>query len=180
MLGVCLVAAGCTADQWERFPSPDDAIALVPWFSVMYTGPAVKPYKWNPPRPPVAGTVPVGGNEPAMTITANPQDLARINALRNPVQRTASSLERGRDRYEVYCTPCHGSAGDGQGPVPVGTNLPWVPSLLTPQARGLSDGYLYAIIRHGRGLMPAYGDRLLGEDRWHVVNYTRMLQGGAR
>ncbi len=64
--------------------------------------------------------------------------------------------------------------------MPVGANLPWVPSLLTPIAQRHSDGMLYAIVRHGRGLMPAYGDRLRGEDRWHVVNYVRQLQGAAR
>lgn len=176
ILGVCALAAGgCTADQWQRFPSPDDAIAAVPWFSVMYYGPAIQEYKVNPPRPPVEGTVPVSGGVPRMEIL--PANLPAINALRNPAQRTAESIERGRDRYEIYCTPCHGSAGDGQGPVPVGANLPFVPSLLTAQARGYTDGYLYALVRHGRGLMPAYGDRIFEEDRWHVVNYVRVLQG---
>jgi mono/diheme cytochrome c family protein len=177
IIALSALAAGCTADQWERFPSPDDAVAAVPWFSTMYRGPAVQVYKWNPPRPPVEGTVPVSGNEPRMDVL--PQNLPVINALRNPVQRTATSIERGAERYEIYCTPCHGSLGDGQGPVPVGTNLAYVPSLLTPQARAYTDGYLYAITRHGRGLMPAYGDRILGADRWHVVNYVRVLQGAS-
>lgn len=177
ILGVCLAAAGCTADQWQRFPGPDDAVASVPWFAVMYYGPAIQEYKTNPPRPPVEGTVPVTGGLPRMDI--RPGNLAAIDALVNPVQRTAASIERGQHEYEIYCTPCHGPAADGRGPVPVGTNVPFVPSLLTAQARSYTDGYLYTIIRHGRGLMPAYGDRILGEDRWHVVNYVRMLQGGS-
>lgn len=175
-----LAAAGCSRDQWQRLPGPDDAVRLVPIFATMYRGLAVQPYKWTTPRLPVAGTVPVSGNEAPTIITNRPEDLARINAQRNPVQVTALSLERGRQRYDIYCLPCHGAAGDGQGPVPTGTNIPWVPSLLTPIARGHTDGMLYAIIRHGRGLMPAYGDRLRGEDRWHVVNYVRQLQGAAR
>ena len=55
-----------------------------------------------------------------------------------------------------------------------------VPSLLTAQARGRSDGYVYGVVVHapamGRGLMPRYGDRIRGSDRWDVVNYVRNLQ----
>jgi mono/diheme cytochrome c family protein len=180
VIAAVLVLSGCTRDQWQRLPGPDEAVKLIPLFATMTKGLAVQPYKWPIPRPPVAGTVPVTGGEAPTPITNRPDDLARINALRNPVQMTALSLERGRERYDIYCTPCHGETGDGQGPVPVGTNLPWVPSLLTPIAGRHSDGMLYAITRHGRGLMPAYGDRLRGEDRWHVVNYVRQLQGAAR
>jgi mono/diheme cytochrome c family protein len=54
------------------------------------------------------------------------------------------------------------------------------PSLLTDQARRYTDGYLYAIVRHGRLLMPAYGDRIPGAERWDVVNYVRVLQGGSQ
>ncbi len=176
---VCLVvAAGCTRDQWQRFPGPDDMVALVPWFSNMYRGPAIGPYKMPEPRPPVPGTIPVTGNEPPTPITADPADLARINALRNPGQRTAASLERGELMYSIYCLPCHGDAGAGDGPV--NRVLMVTPSLLEDRARRLSDGYLYAIIRHGRGVMPAQGDRVLPEDRWHIVNYVRVLQGAAR
>ena len=175
-----LLGSGCTRDQWQRFPGPDDAVALFPFFALMIEGVAVQPYKWAAPRPPVAGTVPVGGSEAPTLVTVLPADLARIEALRNPVDVTALSLERGAVQYDIFCTPCHGATGDGQGPVPVGAGIPWVPSLLTPVARARSDGYLYAVIRHGRAFMPAYGDRLRGEDRWHVVNYVRQLQGAAR
>jgi mono/diheme cytochrome c family protein len=54
------------------------------------------------------------------------------------------------------------------------------PSLLTPKARAFSDGYLYSIIRYGRGLMPRYGDKVYRhEDRWAIVNYVRWLQTSA-
>ncbi|HEX9727382.1 MAG TPA: cytochrome c [Gemmatimonadales bacterium] len=169
-----VLAAGCTADQWQRFPSPDDAIALVPWFSTMHTGIAVQPYQWPNPRPPVEGTIPVGGNEPPTLVV--PANQRIIDALANPVERTAASIERGQDRYDIYCLPCHGVQGAGDGPVNV--KLLVTPSLLTDRATNFTDGYLYAILRHGRGIMPAYGDRIRGEDRWHVVNYVRTLQGG--
>ena len=60
------------------------------------------------------------------------------------------------------------------------TRLVGVPSLLTDRARGYTDGYLYSIIRYGRGLMPKYGDKLPDQlDRWAIVNHVRVLQAGA-
>lgn len=176
VLGLCVMAAACTADQWERFPGPDDVVGLVPWFSTMKLGLAVQPYKWAPPRMPVPGTVPISGNEPPLPVT--PANMPAINALTNAVPQTAQSLERGQDRYEIYCLPCHGAGGAGDGPV--NEKLLVTPSLLTDQAQRYSDGYLYIMIRHGRGIMPAYGDRIRGDDRWHVVNYVRMLQGAGQ
>jgi len=176
LLGLSVVFVACTADQWERFPGPDDLVALVPWFSTMKRGLAIQPYKWAPPRMPVPGTVPVTGNEPPLPVT--PANLPAINALTNPVPQTAQSLERGQDRYEIYCLPCHGAGGAGDGPV--NEKLLITPSLLTDRAKGLTDGYLYAYIRHGGSIMPAYGDRVRGDDRWRVVNYVRMLQGAGQ
>jgi hypothetical protein len=55
------LVTGCTREQWHRFPSPDDLVAAIPWFSVMHTGIAIQPYKM--PLQPVSGTVPVTGTE---------------------------------------------------------------------------------------------------------------------
>jgi hypothetical protein len=52
--------------------------------------------------------------------------------------------------------------------------------LLTDRANDLSDGMIYAIIRHGRGIMRPYGEGVRGMDRWHVVNYVRLLQGASQ
>jgi mono/diheme cytochrome c family protein len=71
---------------------------------------------------------------------------------------------------------CLGSAGAGIGIV----RLMGAPSLLTARARGYSDGYVYSIIRYGRGVMPRYGDKIVRpDDRWAVVNYVRKLQAAA-
>lgn len=171
-----LVLSGCTRDQWQRAPSPDDAIAAVPWFSVMYRSVAIQPYREMAPRPPVPGTVPITGAEPPLPITL--ANLGAIDRLVNPTQRTSESLERGRDRYEIYCQLCHGPEGRGDGPVSARFIRP--PDLTAQQARNYTDGYLYTIIRHGRAIMPGYGDRVRGEDRWHLVNYLRLLQGASR
>jgi mono/diheme cytochrome c family protein len=182
VLALALVAllGACSAENWpewmRRLPSPDDAVAAVPWFSTMHYGLAIQPFKWPIPRPPVEGSIPVTGSEPPLLVI--PANLSAINAVRNPVQRTAASLEAGKQRFDTYCLPCHGEKGAGDGPV--NAKLLVAPSLLTDQAKQYTDGYLHAMIRHGRGIMPAYGDRILGDDRWNVVNYVRLLQGTAR
>ncbi len=166
---------GCTRDQWQRLPGPDDVINLFPWFTNMYKGPAVQPYKM--PLAPVEGTVPITGVQSDLQIT--PATVDAINRLRNPVLRTAESIERGRDRYEIYCMVCHGAEGAGDGPV-ADALAGIVPSILTERAIDYTDGYLYTLINKGRAVMPHYGDKIRGDDRWHVVNYVRVLQGTAR
>ncbi len=177
VLGAGLLV-GCSRDTWQRAPGPDDVVGLVPWFANMHTDIAIRPYK-DAPRPPVAGTVPITGADPDLPVAApTPAVIAELGRrLPNPVPNTAASIERGRDRYAIYCTPCHGDSGTGDGPV--AAVWPGIPSLVSPQARAYTDGYLYAVIMDGRGLMPHYGDKIRGDDRWHVVNYMRVMQGTA-
>jgi mono/diheme cytochrome c family protein len=170
---VLVLLAGCTREQWHRFPSPDDVVALVPWFAVMHTGIAIQPYKM--PRQPVEGTVPVGGIE--VVPPAVPQNRAALDRLDNPMPMTSESIERGRDRYDIYCTLCHGAEGNGDGPVaPALANA--VRNLHDQRVLDSSDGWIYAVIVNGFGaLMPEYGSKLSRDDRWHIVNYVRVLQG---
>ena len=174
-LGLAAAAAGCTRDQWQRLPSPDDAVAAFSWFSTMPKGLAIQPYQM--PRAPVPGTVPVTGAE-APSVPWTPQNAAAVDRMKNPAARTSESINRGKNRFEIYCQPCHGPAGDGKGPV--ASKLGSVRDLTSPQVRAYTDGRLYAAIRHGFGLMPAYGDKVRGEDRWNIVNYVRVLQGGSQ
>ena len=175
-LVLAAVVAGCTREQWHRFPSPDDLVAAVPWFSVMHRGIAIQPYKM--PLQPVEGAVPITGRE--IVPAAVPQNQAQLDRLVNPAQVTAESLERGRDRYEIYCTVCHGTEGLGDGAVaPSLANA--VRNLTDDRVVRSSDGWVYGVITHGFGaLMPEYGSRITPEDRWHVVNYMRTLGGTAR
>jgi hypothetical protein len=94
--------------------------------------------------------------------------------LANPVAADPRSLENGRTLYQINCTVCHGAAGLGNGPA-VRYGMAGI-ALVTDRVRALSDGYIWGMIRNGRGLMPSY-NRIEEIERWDVVNYVRGLQG---
>ncbi len=123
-------------------------------------------------RLPVAGTVPIDGGDFPVTL------LDADKFIRNPFPGQAASTERGKQLFTTFCTPCHGADGLGKGPV--GQKFPIVLSLVTDQAKGYSDQYLFTMVRNGRGLMPSYGDRVTIDERWDIVNYLRALQQGHR
>lgn len=104
----------------------------------------------------------------------------RVNAIENPVPADSASLARGQVMYERMCAVCHGVDGYSAGSRMVrdiaGMQLMTQFDLADGNAVGFSDGYLYGMIRVGRGLMPAYGHRVTHFDRWHIVNYVRELQ----
>ena len=157
--------------------NPDDVVHQVGWFATMRHQRGYKPYAR--PIAPVDGTVPVTGWEAPIDINTTPR-------LANPRAKTAESINRGRFVYETYCQVCHGAAGKGDGPVSMlgGGPFPAVRNLTDDVARGRTDGYLYGVLVNattmGRGLMPRYGDKIKGTDRWDVVNYVRTLQLQAR
>ncbi len=179
---------GCTVEDWRRSPGPDDLVALVPWFANMVDHVAIPPLKsWCPEdrprcRQPVDGTVPITGLDDLVPPIQLAPTRANVRAMgrrfQNSAARTAESLERGRDRYDIFCALCHGGQGAGDGPI--AAVMPIVPSLVSPQVQGYSDGYIYALITNGRGLMKQYRQRVRGDDRWHIVNYIRVLQGIAQ
>ena len=94
-----------------------------------------------------------------------------------PVDLTKSFLYRGKERYEIFCTPCHGQTGAGDGIIMEG-NYGYVPapSYHDPRVRALSDGELYSAIYNGVRTMPSYATQIPVEDRWAIVAYIRALQ----
>ena len=100
------------------------------------------------------------------------------DSLTNPVPATPESLARGEQLYERVCIVCHGPDGKGTtGYIYERHPLRAAYPLDGDAAMGRTDGYLYGMIRVGRGVMPAYGHQIGHYDRWHVVNYVRLLQG---
>jgi hypothetical protein len=88
---------------------------------------------------------------------------------------TSSLLQRGQERYNIYCVPCHGSGGDGDGLV-VRHGFPSPPSYHSERLRNIPDVYFYRVITQGFGRMLSYADRVEPEDRWAIVAYIRELQ----
>ena len=84
-------------------------------------------------------------------------------------------LERGRDRYQIYCTPCHGAAGDGNG-ITRRYGMGATPTYHDPRLRTMPEGELYNTIANGKNTMMGYADKLVPDDRWAVVAYVRALQ----
>jgi len=188
-----MALAGC--DFWyNTVPSPDQLWYHIAWFDQMIYSPAVNPYsRADVPRTAVKGTVPVGGGEASWDIgdganLAYAFDQAAADRLVNPTKTgtgmpvpgpdmpmLAPSSARGDSLYHTFCSACHGQDGAGTGLV--ASRFVGVPSLLTTMTRSHTDGYLYSIIRYGRGLMPKYGDKLPSQvDRWLIVNHVRELQ----
>jgi mono/diheme cytochrome c family protein len=92
-----------------------------------------------------------------------------------PFEITAEVLERGRDRYDVFCAPCHGRVGDGDGMV-VQRGLRRPPSFHIERLRQSPPGYAFDVITNGFGAMVDLSDRLTPRDRWAIVAYVHALQ----
>ena len=111
---------------------------------------------------PVAGTVARGDLERDRTISERP-----------PL--TEALLRRGREQFDVFCSPCHGRAGDGNGMI-VQRGMPRPPSLDVERLRSADDQHLFDVMTSGYGIMYAYAERVPPQDRWAIVAYIRALQ----
>jgi mono/diheme cytochrome c family protein len=111
------------------------------------------------------------GNVKANLAADSPQPSTAANPL--PLDR--ATLERGRERFDIFCSPCHSIAGDGDGMVPR-RGFPHPPSYHTPRLRNAPDAHFYDVISQGYGLMYSYADRVAPADRWAIVAYIRALQ----
>jgi mono/diheme cytochrome c family protein len=99
-----------------------------------------------------------------------------------PIEVDREVLQRGRERYDIYCSPCHGLVGSGDGMVAKRADElqegTWTPptSFHSELLRGRPDGHLFNTISNGIRNMPAYGSQISVEDRWAIVAYVRALQ----
>jgi mono/diheme cytochrome c family protein len=118
----------------------------------------------------------VEGGIPPFTQLDLIEETEAVVTLPNPVPADPASLDRGEELYLRFCAPCHGPNGAGVTGYIIPAGYPPFP-LISDRAREFTDGYIYGMIRVGRGLMPSYGHRVGHFDRWHIVNYLRVLQG---
>jgi mono/diheme cytochrome c family protein len=84
-------------------------------------------------------------------------------------------LERGRDRFTIYCLPCHGAVGDGNG-VTKKYGMGATPTYHDDRLRKMAEGEIFNTITYGKNNMNPYADKLAPEDRWAVIAYVRALQ----
>ena len=163
-LAMVLVSiAGCHTDMWRQPKTqPLD-------FSDFYNDGQVS-------RPLIPGTIArdhLRLDEGYYTGAANGKWLDVI-----PHQVNKDFILRGQDRFNIYCTPCHGRLGDGQGMIATrGFTLRRpVASYHTDRLRKMPVGYFYDVITNGYGAMYSYASRVEPEDRWAIVSYIRALQ----
>ena len=159
------------------------------WLTSTDNGEGGEFYNSNPHNPynmtmrtPPPNTVPRNdaGNLP-VTIPADSVgstywlDYASVN-LHSPLDSTNADaiLQEGTALYNVYCVPCHGGAGQGDGPV--GQVMKGVPSFKVGRYANMTEGHIFHVITYGRGRMAPYASQLNPEERWKVAEYVKQLQ----
>ena len=160
-----LTLAGCNTDMWRQ-PKQDPLDS-----SEFYADGAAN-------RPLVPGTIPRGYLRQDDSYYVGAKDGKWLTGLPAGLKVDRAFLERGRERYNIYCTPCHGQTGDGQGMIahrgfqlkrPVG-------NYHTKRLLDMPDGHFYDVITNGYGAMFSYASRIEPQDRWAIVAYIRALQ----
>ena len=106
---------------------------------------------------------------------ANDEYLVAKDSNTFPLPVDQALLERGKGRYETFCTPCHGLQGDGNGMVAI-RGMKHPPSYHTDRLRESPNGYFYDVISNGFGQMYGYAAQIPPRDRWAIVAYVRALQ----
>lgn len=92
-----------------------------------------------------------------------------------PVEVTDAFIKRGHDRYMIYCYPCHGGTGDGNG-ITKSYGMVATPTYHDDRLRAMAEGEIFNTITHGKNTMFPYADKLSVDERWAVVAYVRALQ----
>lgn len=125
-------------------------------------------------RPQVEGTIHTAqllSNSPLLT-TRGPD--GKYSA-EYPFEITRGALERGRQRFDIYCSMCHGATGYGDGMI-VRRGFVRPPSFHIDRLRAAPPGYFVEVITHGFGAMYSYNDRVAPDDRWKIAAYVKTLQ----
>ena len=146
----------------------------------MYDQPKGEPNETTPffadgsiPRPLPEGTISRerGWIDPAFYTGQG--DAGQLTEL--PIELTAELLQRGQERYNIYCTPCHGYDGSGNGMI-VQRGFPQPTSFHAQRLLDAPVGYYYGAITNGFGRMFSYASRIPAEDRWAIAGYVKALQ----
>jgi mono/diheme cytochrome c family protein len=135
-----------------------------------------------PPAGTIARSAPIEtANGAVYSFEDSPVNTGKISGTTNfvelnPLVVNAALLARGREQFNIYCTPCHGGLGDGDGITKKIGVMPAVANLHDKRIVEMTDGEIFNTITHGKGLMGAYGPLVAAQDRWAIIAYTRALQ----
>jgi len=124
-------------------------------------------------RPLIAGTIARGKLDEDKLLTTG-KDGDKFSGV-FPFPLTAEVVARGRERFNIYCTPCHGRTGEGRGMV-VQRGYKQPPSFHDQRLRDIGPGYFFSVITNGFGVMPSYAVQVPVNDRWAIIAYIRALQ----
>ncbi len=124
-------------------------------------------------RPVPAGTFAYGETDRGDAIELGTTNGVFVAGIPLPIDEPF--LKRGQERFDIYCSPCHGRVGDGRGMI-AKRGFIQPADLHSARVRNAPPGYLYAVIANGYGAMPDYSDQLPVNDRWAVVAYIRALE----
>ena len=124
-------------------------------------------------RPLIEGTVARGTLQEDEAFFTGKMSGATVKEM--PFQITDKDLDRGQERFNIFCTPCHDMTGTGKGMV-VQRGYRQPPSFHDPRLRAADPGYIFDVITNGFGAMPDYRTQIDPRDRWRIVAYVRALQ----
>jgi cytochrome c553 len=124
-------------------------------------------------RPLVPGTVARGHLEENQPFYTGKRGTNLLETFPLPITRAV--LDRGRERYDIYCSVCHGRTGDGNGMIPQ-RGFPPPPSYHIDRLRQAPVGHFFDVMTQGYGVMYSYASRVGPEDRWAIAAYIRVLQ----
>lgn len=110
---------------------------------------------------------------PAGVVTQG--DLTRDKEIKEPPEMTAALVKRGQERFDIFCSPCHGLSGKGDGMI-VQRGFPAPPSYHIARLRSAPARHFFDVITNGFGVMYPYAARVEPHDRWAIVAYVRALQ----
>jgi len=174
LIVVALLAGGCTRES----PSGEPPIHLVP---DMDQQPKYKPQSeseffanGSAMRQPVEGTVARGYLREGDTYFSG-RDEAGDFISEIPIERSVEVLRRGEERFNIYCAPCHGTGGTGNGSV-VARGFTQPPDFISDSSRQMLVGQMYDAVTNGVRNMPSYRHQIRPEDRWAIIMHLRNLQ----
>jgi mono/diheme cytochrome c family protein len=154
---LCILAAGCQIQQDMAHQPKNRPLSPSAFFE-----------DGRSERPPVENTVARGS-------IANDELFVPKESNAFPLQLTPELMARGQERYKIFCTPCHGLQGDGNGMI-VTRGMKHPPSYHDARLRQVPNGYLFDVVTNGFGAMQGYSAQIPPADRWAIIAYVRALQ----